>query len=112
MVIKVLHSVNGEKLTKLVHGIINCCMPIKNSEDKVLLLNLLKVVVASQTEERNRGADFAAQNQALQTNAMQAKVEKILNDAKCGVCKEKDETIDHSASGCSKTAQSDYKKMP
>lgn len=36
-------------------------------------------------------------------------MENISKDAKCSLCKEKDEKTDRIVSGCSKIAQSDYK---
>ena len=50
---------------------------------------------------------MAAQDQALRSNAI--KVDKVTEDSKCRLCKEKDETIDHLISSCSKIAQTDYK---
>ena len=52
---------------------------------------------------------MAAQDQALCTNAIKTKIDKTANDRKCRLCKEKEETVDHLASACSKIAQSDYK---
>lgn len=43
------------------------------------------------------------------TSVMKVKVERILNDAKCRFCKEKDNMIDHIISECNKITQSDYK---
>ena len=52
---------------------------------------------------------IGAQVQALQTNYSKARIEKRTNDAKCRLCKTKDETVSHIASECSKIAQTEYK---
>jgi hypothetical protein len=52
----------------------------------------------------------AAQDQALRTNYRKTKIEKTSNDPKCRLCKEKDETVSHLVSECSKIAQTEYKK--
>ena len=53
---------------------------------------------------------MAAQDQALRTNAIRAKIDKTTKDSKCRLCKEKEESVDHLASTCSKIAQTDYKE--
>ena len=52
----------------------------------------------------------AAQDQALRTNYRKARIEKSTNDPKCRLCKERDETVSHLISECSKIAQSEYKR--
>lgn len=52
----------------------------------------------------------AAQDQALRTNYRKARIEKSSNDPKCRLCKEKDETVSHLVSECSKIAQTEYKR--
>ena len=51
----------------------------------------------------------AAQDQALRTNYRKARIEKSTDDAKCRLCKTRDETISHIVSECPKIAQKDYK---
>ena len=53
---------------------------------------------------------MAALDQALRTNAIKTKIDKTANDSKCRLCKEKEETVDHLVSACSKIAQTDYKE--
>lgn len=53
---------------------------------------------------------IAAQDQALRTNAIKARIDKTSDNSKCRLCKEKDETVDHLVSSCSKIAQTDYKE--
>ncbi len=52
--------------------------------------------------KETEGLILAAQDQALRTNAIKAKVDKTIASAKCRLCKEKDDIIDHLVSGCCK----------
>ncbi|XP_068754161.1 uncharacterized protein [Montipora capricornis] len=51
----------------------------------------------------------AAQDQALRTNAIKAKVEKQNLSPLCRMCGEKDESMGHLVGECSKLAQTEYK---
>ena len=53
---------------------------------------------------------IAAQDQALRTNYIKATIDKFQIDAKCRMCRDKNETVRHIVSGCSKLAQKEYKK--
>ncbi|XP_068704584.1 uncharacterized protein [Montipora foliosa] len=53
---------------------------------------------------------IAAQDQALRTNYIKATIDKSQIDAKCRMCRDKNETLSHIVSGCSKLAQKEYKK--
>ena len=53
---------------------------------------------------------LAAQDQALRTNSIKAKIDNIIDDCKCRLCLEKEETVDHLVSACNKIAQTDYKE--
>ena len=53
---------------------------------------------------------LAAQDQALRTKAIKAKIDKTIDANKYRLCKEKEETVDHLVSACSKIAQTDYKE--
>ena len=46
----------------------------------------------------------------MRTNAIKVKIDKVTEDSECRLCKEKDETIDHLISSCSKIAHTDYKE--
>jgi len=50
-----------------------------------------------------------AQDEALDTKCHKAKILHTTNDPKCRMCKEKDETVAHIVSACSKIAGSLYK---
>ncbi|XP_062819964.1 uncharacterized protein LOC134294068 [Anolis carolinensis] len=61
-------------------------------------------------KKETEGLILAAQEQAIRTKAIQAKIEKSADDPKCRLCKETDETIDHILSCYKKIAQTDYKQ--
>ena len=52
---------------------------------------------------------IAAQNNAIRTNHINARLDKTLQNSKCRLCGDKDETINHIISECSKLAQKEYK---
>ena len=52
---------------------------------------------------------LAAQEQAIRTNLIKAKIDKTQEDSKCRMCGKVDETINHLISECSKMAQKEYK---
>ena len=53
---------------------------------------------------------MASQEQALRTNTIKTKIDKTSSNSKCRLCNEKEETVDHLVSSCSKIAQTDYKE--
>ena len=52
---------------------------------------------------------MAAQNSELRTNHIKARIDKTQQNSKCRLCGERDETINHIVSKCSKSAQKEYK---
>ena len=52
---------------------------------------------------------MAAQNSAIRTNQIKARIEKLQQNSKCRLCSDRDETINHIVSECSKLAQKEYK---
>ena len=52
---------------------------------------------------------MAAQNNAIRTNHIKARIDKTLQNSKCRLCSDRDDTINHIISGCSKLAQEEYK---
>ena len=56
------------------------------------------------------GMLFAAQEQALATNSIKAKIDKQPFSPKCRSCGTKEETVMHLVSGCPKLAQKQYKR--
>ena len=52
---------------------------------------------------------IAAEEQAIRTNLMKAKVDKTQTESKCRICGKVDESINHVINECSKLAQKEYK---
>ena len=52
---------------------------------------------------------IAAQNNAIRTNFIKARKDKTQQNSKCRLCGDRDETIYHIISECSKVAQKEYK---
>ena len=56
------------------------------------------------------GTSFAeAQNNAIRTNHIKTIIDKTQRNSKCRLCGDRDETINHIISVCSKLAQKEYK---
>ena len=54
---------------------------------------------------------LAAQEQAIRTNQIKAKIDRTQEDCLCRMCKQADETVNHLLSECSKMAQREFKKI-
>ena len=52
---------------------------------------------------------IAAQNNAIRTNQIKARIDKTQQNSKCRLCSDRDETINHIISECSKLALKEYK---
>ena len=52
---------------------------------------------------------IAAHNNAVRTNRIKARIDKTQQNSKCRLCGNRDETINHIISECSKLAQKEYK---
>ena len=52
---------------------------------------------------------IAAQNNAVRTTHIKAGIDKTQQNSKCRLCSDRDETINHIISECSKLAQKEYK---
>ena len=53
---------------------------------------------------------IAAQDSALKINHIKARIDKTQQNSKCRLCGNRDETINHIISDCSKLAQREYKE--
>ena len=51
---------------------------------------------------------MAAQNNAIRTNHIKARIDKTQQNSKCRLCGDRDETINHIINECSKLAQKEY----
>ena len=52
---------------------------------------------------------IAAQNNTIRTNHIKVRIDKTQQNTKCRLCGDRDETINHIISECSKLAQKEYK---
>ena len=52
---------------------------------------------------------ITAENNAIRTNHIKARIDKTQQNSKCRLCGDRDETINHIISECSKLAQKEYK---
>ena len=52
---------------------------------------------------------MAAQNSAIRTNHIKARIDKTQQNSKCRLCGDRDETINHIISECSKLVPKEYK---
>ena len=52
---------------------------------------------------------IAAQNNAVRTNHIKTRIDKTQQNSKCRLCGDRDETINHIISECSKLAPNEYK---
>ena len=52
---------------------------------------------------------MATQNSAIRTNHIKARIDKTQQNSKYRLCGDRDETINHIISECSKLAQKEYK---
>ena len=57
----------------------------------------------------NESLLMAAQNTAIRSNHIKARIDKTQQNSKCRLCGDRDETINHIISGCCKLAQKEYK---
>ena len=51
----------------------------------------------------------AAQDNVIRNNLIKARIDKTQQNSKCRLCCDRDETINHMISECSKLAQKEYK---
>ena len=61
-------------------------------------------------KKETEGLFFAAQDQALRTNAVKARIQNQNVSSKCRMCGTHDETVQHILCSCPKLAQTEYKK--
>ena len=63
-----------------------------------------------QLKKETEGLIMAAQTQSLRTNLIKTKIDKSQTDSASRMCKQKDETISHIVSECTKLAMKEYKR--
>ena len=91
--------------SKSLHG--QYYQDIKDKTDYDITWSWLK---NGELKKEAEGFLISTQDQALRTNAIKANIDIVTENYKCRLCKEKDETIDHLISSCSKFVQTDYKE--
>ena len=62
-----------------------------------------------ETKRETESLLMAVQNSTIRTNHMKVRIEKMQQSSKCRLCGERDETINHIISKCSRLAQKEYK---
>ena len=76
------------------------------------------IIIIRRRRRRRRKGNFkgeteslliAAQDSAIRTNHIKARIDKTQQNSKCKLCGDRDETINHIISECSKLAQREYK---
>ena len=72
--------------------------------------SMFEWVASGSVNKSTEGLVFAAQEQALPTNFLKAKITGESEDANCRVCKKELETVTHLVSSCSGLAQREYKR--
>ena len=81
-------------------------------------VTVIPTAIGSHFERSQRKGNFkretkslliAAQNNAVRTNHIKAGIDKTQQNSKCKRCGDRDETINHIISECSKLAQKKYK---
>ena len=82
---------------------------IKQTED-VMDENSWWWLKNGQLKKETEGLITAAQDRALQTNAIKHNIDKTGETPLCRLCKEKSETTRHVISACPKLSQKEYKK--
>ena len=60
-------------------------------------------------KRKTKSLRIAAQNNAIRTNHIKSRIDKMQQNSRCSLCGERDETINHIISECSKLAQKEYK---
>ena len=60
-------------------------------------------------KRETKSLPIAAQNNAIRTNQIKARIDKTQQNSKCRLCGDRDETNNHIISECSKLAQKEYK---
>ena len=69
-----------------------------------------ELIRTGELKKETEGLIFAAQDQALRTNAVEARIENQNVSSKCRMCGSHDETVQHTLCSCPKLAQTEYKK--
>ena len=80
----------------------------KINKNKLITIKLMNNI-SNNNKRETESLLIAAQNNAIRTNHIKARIDKTLQNSKCRLCGEGDKTINHIISECSKLAQKEYK---
>ena len=70
---------------------------------------LINDISHQKTEKETESLLIAAQNNAIRTNHIKARIDRMQQNSKCRLCGDRDETINNIISECSKLALKEYK---
>ena len=91
-----------QKLEKQLYGYFN------RQANKILLENIWTWLRKGNCKREIVSPLISAQNNAIRTNYIKAKLDKTQLNSKCRLCNDRNETINHIKSECSKLAQKGY----
>ena len=89
---------------KVLHG-----QYMRDTEGKVSKEDTVEWLRRGRLKNETEGLIVAAQNQALSTNVIKAKIFQLGSSPMCRLCGAKEETVDHLVSCCETITQTDYK---
>ena len=84
----------------------------------IIIIIIIIIIIRRRRRRRRRRRNLkreteslliATQDNAKRTNPIKARIDKTQQNSKCRLCGDRDETINHIISECSKLAQREYK---
>ncbi len=76
---------------------------MKSSEIIIIVIIIIIIIIIKGNLKRETESLLtAAQNNAIRTNHIKARIDKTKQNSKCRLCGDRDETINHIISECSK----------
>ena len=76
---------------------------------KKKIYKLIIIIIIGNFKRETESLLIAAQDSAIRTNHIKARIDKTQQNSKCRRCGDRNETINHIISKCSKLAQREYK---
>ena len=77
---------------------------VKNSKKSKII-----IIIKGNLKREMESLLIAAQDNAIRTNHIKVRIDKMQQNSKCRLCSDRNETINHIISECSKLAQKEYK---
>ena len=75
----------------------------------IIIMIIVVVKIKGDLKRETDSLLKAAQNNAIRINHIKARINKTQQNSRCIICSDRDETINHITSECSKLAQKEYK---